>query len=70
MLNLLIGCSHRTTSFPFTPRRRLDSNASRTVTYVVCLDCGRKFEYDWQEMRIRKAMSTPPTGTQEQPLRT
>jgi hypothetical protein len=21
-------------------------------TYVVCLDCGQEFGYDWQEMRI------------------
>ena len=21
-------------------------------TYVVCLDCGHKFEYDWSKMRI------------------
>ncbi len=20
--------------------------------YVVCLECGRKFQYDWQNMRI------------------
>jgi hypothetical protein len=20
--------------------------------YVVCLDCGRKFEYDWDKMRV------------------
>jgi len=23
-----------------------------TQHYVVCLDCGRKFEYDWTNMRV------------------
>jgi hypothetical protein len=23
-----------------------------TGTYVVCLDCGKEFAYDWQEMRV------------------
>ncbi len=23
-----------------------------TGTYVVCLDCGKEFPYDWQEMRV------------------
>lgn len=23
-----------------------------TGTYVVCLECGREFPYDWQEMKI------------------
>jgi RNase P subunit RPR2 len=29
----------------------------RTGTYVVCLDCGREFRYDWQEMRVAGADS-------------
>jgi hypothetical protein len=55
--NALLGCTHRRTTFPLTPRRELrrPSAAPNTVhrgMYVVCLDCGREFCYDWQEMHI------------------
>ncbi|HWR16758.1 MAG TPA: hypothetical protein VN577_18170 [Terriglobales bacterium] len=23
-----------------------------TGTYIVCLDCGKEFAYDWKEMRV------------------
>jgi hypothetical protein len=26
--------------------------AGRSGTYVVCLDCGKEFPYDWQQMRV------------------
>ncbi|HET9742748.1 MAG TPA: hypothetical protein VFQ00_08365 [Terriglobales bacterium] len=29
--------------------------ASVTGTYVVCLDCGKEFPYDWQEMKLVSA---------------
>ena len=72
LLNAIFGCSHRRTTFPLTPRRKLGSNAGRAaVTYVVCLDCGKEFGYDWQEMRIRKPVTMlMPTHVQEKPLRT
>jgi hypothetical protein len=28
-------------------------------TYVVCLDCGKQFTYDLQEMRIGKPVDNP-----------
>jgi len=41
------------------------SNASK-ATYVVCLDCGKEFDYDWQEMRIGQPVSAHvPASTQE-----
>jgi hypothetical protein len=54
ILNTVFGCSHSRTTFPLTPARR---NAGfpaqqRHGTYVVCLDCGREFRYDWSEMRV------------------
>jgi len=52
ILNALMGCSHRKTTFPLTPRPKLGAGS----TYVVCLDCGAEFEYDWQNMRIRKPL--------------
>ncbi len=53
LLDLLFGCSHRNYTFPQTmkpgQRRRM---TSATNTYVVCLDCGKEFPYDWKQMRI------------------
>jgi len=61
LLQLLsIRCSHRKLSQPFTassPARRTassgwDAPAPAAQHYVVCLDCGHKFQYDWSKMRI------------------
>ena len=49
LLNSLFGCSHQRTTFPQTPGRK---TAGRTGTYVVCLDCGKEFAYNWDEMRV------------------
>jgi hypothetical protein len=54
MANWLLGCSHRHTSFPITFRNRTRSRTPGIDTYVVCLDCGKHFPYDWAEMRIAK----------------
>jgi len=53
LMDAMFGCRHSRYSFPITVRagsRR--TPATRTGTYVVCLDCGREFRYDWQEMKI------------------
>ncbi len=54
LFDVLFGCSHKNLSFPITKRRgqRLSTAASVTGTYVVCLDCGKEFAYDWQKMKI------------------
>lgn len=53
LLDLLFGCHHKNYSFPMTNRRGQRSEAaSMTGTYVVCLDCGREFGYDWREMKV------------------
>jgi predicted transcriptional regulator len=54
LLGSIFGCSHSRTTFPLTPSRRtqLSSEASRQGTYVVCLDCGKEFDYNWKEMRV------------------
>ena len=28
-------------------------------SYVVCLDCGGQFAYDWQEMKVGERLGTP-----------
>ena len=58
---LSIRCSHKKLSQPFASssasvRRAVNSDwdvpAPAAQHYVVCLDCGHKFEYDWANMRV------------------
>ena len=54
VLDAMFGCWHSRYSFPMTVRAssRRSGTAARTGTYVVCLDCGKEFSYDWREMRV------------------
>jgi predicted protein tyrosine phosphatase len=54
LFDMIFGCSHRHCSFPITIRGKLQRSetASVTGTYVVCLDCGKEFPYDWEEMKL------------------
>ncbi|HYY70159.1 MAG TPA: hypothetical protein VE734_10530 [Terriglobales bacterium] len=58
---LSVRCSHRNLSKPFTAGT--DAAAPRDAEwmpvgnsgpshYVVCLDCGKKFGYDWHTMKV------------------
>lgn len=51
----LFGCAHRRCTFPITAKiagpAPSGGKPSKT-TYVVCLDCGKEFPYDWQEMKL------------------
>ncbi len=57
---LAIKCRHNRTSQPFTASTRAAAASGGSwepvvaapTHYVVCLDCGQKFRYDWNEMRI------------------
>jgi hypothetical protein len=51
--NLLFRCQHRRTTFPLTPVRK-KGDPTPAETYVVCLECGRQFTYDWENMRLGK----------------
>ena len=55
-LNKMLGCSHHNTTFPLTPARKNGApqapGVARNGTYIVCLDCGREFDYNWSEMRM------------------
>jgi hypothetical protein len=62
LLNIFLGCSHRRTTFPITPARKAGRSpviGQRHATYVVCLDCGKEFGYDWTEMRIGEQVAAP-----------
>ncbi len=61
LLNSLFGCSHRSTTFPITPARKTGFVNSSKGTYVVCLDCGKEFAYNWQDMKVGEAVA-PLTG--------
>jgi len=54
LIDGFFGCWHRRYGFPITVRRgsRRNEATSLTGTYVVCLDCGKEFPYDWKEMRL------------------
>lgn len=54
LIDLVFGCWHRHLSFPRSvkPGERRSAAARPTGTYVVCLDCGKQFSYDWEQMRI------------------
>ena len=54
LVDVLFGCKHARYSFPVTIRRakRRPPAAVLTGTYVVCLDCGKEFAYDWQKMKV------------------
>ncbi len=54
VLDAMFGCRHPRFSFPVTIRgkgRRPQAGAL-TGTYVVCLECGHEFPYDWQDMKV------------------
>jgi hypothetical protein len=54
LLNVLFGCTHKHCTFPISARKghRRSPAATMTGTYVVCLDCGKEFAYDWHKMRM------------------
>jgi len=59
LIDVFFGCRHSRYSFPVTIRgsARRPQAASLTGTYVACLDCGREFPYDWQEMKVMTSPS-------------
>jgi hypothetical protein len=63
ILDALFGCSHQRTTFPLTPGRK--NGASRT--YVVCLDCGKEFAYNWADMRIGEPVPARVRAAEAQP---
>jgi hypothetical protein len=61
-----VTCSHRHITQPFSASPsaasknddwdsvRIGAPPAAWNHYVVCLDCGRKMQYDWERMRIVK----------------
>ncbi|HEY6305323.1 MAG TPA: hypothetical protein VI488_02560 [Candidatus Angelobacter sp.] len=71
LFDVLFGCSHKSLSFPITKRRgqRMSTAAQVTGTYVVCLDCGKEFAYDWQKMKIVNGKPGESKNLQQKPAK-
>ena len=69
ILNSIFGCSHQRKTFPLTPARKSMAfpTPSATRTYVVCLDCGKEFAYNWQEMRVGAPVGALVPAAEVQP---
>ena len=53
VMDMLFGCWHTNYSFPITAKKAHQKEAARlTGTYVVCLECGKEFPYDWKSMKV------------------
>jgi hypothetical protein len=72
ILNSLFRCSHQRTTFPLTPGRKSAGHpapgAARIGTYVVCLECGKEFAYDWSEMRVGQPVVPTVPAAEVQPI--
>jgi hypothetical protein len=60
----LFGCAHKRTTFPLTPAHK---SGNKNATYVVCLDCGKEFAYDWSRMRVGEAVGARVPAAEVQP---
>ena len=60
VLNLLFRCPHKRITRPITPVSK--TGVRNGDTYVVCLECGKQFTYDLNEMRIGKPVAISPTA--------
>ena len=58
LFNLLFRCRHRRLTRPITPINA--GGVPQGSPYVVCLDCGKRFEYDPENMRIGRAIQPEP----------
>jgi hypothetical protein len=52
LLNLLFRCSHKRLTRPLAPIT--NAGQPKSQSYVVCLDCGKQFEYDMTRMSMGK----------------
>ena len=58
LIEAMFGCAHRRTTFPISIGR---AKGQANRTYIVCLDCGREFDYDWSALAVRQPeRSNPP----------
>jgi len=79
LFDLVFGCKHRRKTFPLSPVRKKSAAGAIEAApemYVVCLDCGKQFLYDWEHMRLGKPAdisdgpAAPKTEASKIPFRT
>jgi hypothetical protein len=58
VLNLLFRCRHKRLSRPVTPVGRAGHPGGES--YVVCLECGKRFAYDTRQMKMGKRLPEEP----------
>jgi hypothetical protein len=65
VFELLFGCRHKRITRPITAIRRPLTKA-KSSAYVACLDCGKQFHYDIDNMRMGApiAMMPPPQASE------
>jgi hypothetical protein len=71
LVTSIFRCSHRRTTFPITRSRKLvgaHATAGPNGTYVVCLDCGREFAYDWKTMSVGQQVEVASANRAAEPL--
>jgi hypothetical protein len=67
LVDSVFGCHHKKTTFPLTPVDEFGK--PKGGTYVVCLDCGKQFHYDWERMRTggQADIASQPVNSQLEP---
>ena len=50
LIGFLFGCRHKSMTRPITPAHKPGTRPEGT--YVACLDCGKQFHYDLENLRI------------------
>ena len=52
--DVFFGCRHQNYSFPISSKilKQRTGGAGATGSYVVCLECGKEFAYDWEQMKV------------------
>jgi hypothetical protein len=56
LMNMIFRCAHRRIAGPMARVRRPDD--TRIDSYLVCLDCGKRFRYDTVNFQIGKVIET------------
>ncbi len=62
LFNLLFRCNHGRLS---RPMRMAAVDGNEASLYVTCLDCGKRFPYSWEEMRLGGAMKPGRPDSQD-----
>lgn len=68
-MGFLWRCPHKHVSFPLVTRYERQLGGAAARPHVTCLDCGKEFWYDWQQMRRVGERRVAPQPTRPFPPR-